>query len=733
MGTTTQSTPVTTLRGRIDAVFYAGARFSAGRLITAGGDEVAFAGKLFAREQEQVILEGRWVTHPKYGRQLEVDGVAYDLELDSEGLAHYLAHHPDIKGIGPVKAKLIAEQFSQDFDRVIVEEPQAVAEAARLSLATVERLRDEWQKTREVNRALTWLAAFGLTHHQVTTLVGKFKNNALALLKSDPYTIVREVRGFGFKCVDKIARRMGTAKDDPSRIRAGILHCVAAALDQGDCWIEFEELIEQANTLLVMDALDSRDRIETSLGALIDEGALSCVDHGSRFLVARPDIRRMEEDLSATLRQGDAANPHFTEAEHLPGLVDKLAPTLNAGQREAVLTALAHAITLISGGAGSGKSYTVAALTTIYDEAGLQVILAAPTGKAAKRLEEVSDRQASTIHRLLGFDGKSFARGPEDPIDADVVIVDEVSMVDIPLAWQLFQTIAPERTAVVLVGDHNQLPPVGPGNLLRDLIEARTVPTVVLDKVVRQAGVLKENSIAVLRGEICKTSEPEVSGRRAWYLVDQFTDSGDAQRFLLELFETVLGERLRLHLRDDIQLLTPTHKGPLGTRALNIELQRLIQQKLWGVDVPAPKPGRRPRLLARDKVIQTRNNYDLGVMNGAVGTVTEVGRDGSLLITFDDMPVEIESGSPNLADIELSYALTIHKAQGSEFPCAVVVVHKSHAFMHHRNLLYTGVTRAKEVTVVVGDRWGIAHCARKRHLDERKTFLSLLLGEGAAI
>ena len=408
-----------------------------------------------------------------------------------------------------------------------------MAEAARLPLATVERLRDEWQRTREVNRALTWLAAFGLTHHQVTTLVGKFKNSVLALLKADPYTIVREVRGFGFKRVDKIARRMGTAKDDPSRIRAGILYCVVAALDQGDCWTEFEELIEEANTLLVMDSLDSRDRIETSLSALIDEGELSCTDHGGRFLVARPDIRRMEEDLADTLRQGDTANPHFHEAEHLPGLVDRLAPTLNAGQQEAVLTALTHAITLISGGAGSGKSYTVAALTTIYDEADLQVILAAPTGKAAKRLEEVSDRRASTIHRLLGFDGKSFARGPEDPIDADVVIVDEVSMVDVPLAWQLFQTIDLERTAVVLVGNHNQLPPVGPGNLLRDLINARTVPTVVLDKIVRQAGVLKENSIAVLAGEVRKTSEPEASGRRAWYLVDQFTDPGDAQRFLL--------------------------------------------------------------------------------------------------------------------------------------------------------------------------------------------------------
>ncbi len=388
---------------------------------------------------------------------------------------------------------------------------------------------------------------------------------------------------------------------------------------------------------------------------------------------------------------------------------------------------------MISGGAGSGKSYTVAALTKIYGEEDLRVVLAAPTGKAAQRIEELSGRRASTIHRLLGFDGKSFARGPEDPIIADVVIVDEVSMVDVPLAWHLFRSIHLERTAVVLVGDHNQLPPVGPGSLLRDLVETRAVPTVVLDQVVRQAGVLKENSIAVLAGQVRKTSELEASGRRAWYLVDQFTEPDDAQHFLLKLFETVLSERLGFDLRDDIQVLTPTHKGPLGTRALNLALQRLIQAKLWGVEAPIPKPGRRPQLLVHDKVIQTRNNYTLGVMNGAVGTVTEVASDGSLRITFEGMPVNIKSGSPNRSDIELAYALTIHKAQGSEFPCAVVVVHKSHSFMHHRNLFYTGVTRAKEAVVIVGDHWSIANCAKKRHLNARKTFLSLLLSSGGAL
>jgi len=725
------SKDIVTVRGRIDAVFYAGPRFSAGRLVTVSGDEIQFAGRLFAREHEPVVLTGRWVTHPKYGRQLEVDAMEYDLELDIEGLAHYLANHPDIKGIGPVKAKLIAERFGRDFDRVITEEPETVAQAARLPLEAVHRLRDEWSKTKEINKAITWLAAFGLTHHQVTSLVKKLGNNVLGMLREDPYLIVREVRGFGFKRVDKIARKMGTPKEEPARIRAGILHCMNEALDQGDCWVEYEELVDRANTLLVMDVLDSRERIERALDALIDAEELSCTAHGGRFLVARPDIRRMEEDLAGMLREGGRPNPHFSGKDDPAGLVDRIAPDLNEGQRNAVLAALSHAVTLISGGAGSGKTFTVSAITNIYEEHGLHVILAAPTGKAAKRLEEVVGRPASTIHRLLGFDGKDFARGPEDPIDADVVVVDEVSMVDVPLAWHLFRTIDPARTAVVLVGDHNQLPPVGPGNLLRDLIQTGAAPTVILDKVVRQAGVLKENSTAVLRGEVRKTSEPEASGRRAWYLVDQFTDQWDAQRFLLELFESVLRERLGFDLVSDVQVLTPTHKGPLGTRALNEELQRLIQKKLWGVDAPVPKPGRRPKFLVHDKVIQTRNNYDLGVMNGAMGIVTHVGRDGSLVVEFDGMPVEIEAGSPNLQDLQLAYALTIHKAQGSEFPCAIVVVHKAHAFMHHRNLFYTGVTRAKETAVVIGDRWGITNCARKRHLDERKTFLSLLLAEAA--
>jgi len=718
---------VLTLRGVVDVVFFAGPQFSAGRLLTTDEESVTFAGRIYARKDEPVVLKGNWTQHPKFGRQFHVESMEYDLDLDVEGLARYLANHPDIKGIGPVKAKVIAEKFGGDFERFLSEEPEAIAKTAKLSMDAVKRLRDEWQKTREYNKVITWLAAFELTHHQVTTLIEKYRNNVLGLLQDDPYIMVREIRGLAFKRIDKIARRMGTPKEHPNRIRAGILQCVEEAYDQGDCWVEYEELIDRANTILVMDVLDSRERIEKILDAQIDGGTLACSSHGGRFLVSRPDILRMAHDLAAAFMGGSKPNPHFCEEDDLDELVSRVAPTLNDAQQRAVLSALSHRISVISGAGGSGKTYTVSAITRAMEECDLQTILAAPTGKAAKRMEEVVGIEASTIHRLLGFDGKTYSRGPDNPIEADMVIVDELSMVDVPLAWQLFQCIDLENTAVVLVGDHNQLPPIGPGNVLRDLIDTQAVPTVILDKVVRQAGVLKENSIAVLKGEIKETSEVEPSGRRVWYVVDQFTDQMDAQRFLLDLFRNVLNERLGFDLLRDVQVLTPTNKGPLGTKELNIHLQKLLQEKLWGVEVPMRDPCHRPKFLVRDKVIQTRNNYKLGVMNGTTGFVRYIGDDGSMTIEFDGEPVDIEACSMDLQDIGLAYALTTHRAQGSEFPCVVFLVHKAHSFMHHRNLLYTGVTRAQETAILLGDRWGMRNCAQKRHQENRKTFLSQLL------
>lgn len=720
------------VRGRVEAVFYASPRFSAGRLRTEDGRTVSFAGALMVQQHDAVVLHGRFERHPKYGRQLKVSRFTFDQRLTAEGLAHLLANHPEIRGVGPVKARRIAEAFGEDFDRVIEEEPERVAAAARISLDAAHALREEWLRTRTLNAAMTWLASFELTHHQVTTLIERFGNSVVTVLREDPYLLVREVPGFGFKRVDVVARKMGIPKGHPSRLRAGVTHCVAERLDQGDCWVEYEDLVGLANLLLVLDAEDSRERIEYALDSLIEEDALACVSVGGRFLVAQPAMLRMERELAEVFTAKRRGNPHFRD-DGVQAAVTAAGPDLNVCQRRALLATARENLVLISGGAGSGKTYTVAAITRLYERAGLDVVLAAPTGKAAKRIEQVVGREAMTIHRLLGFNGHVYAAGPDDPIDADVVVVDEVSMVDVPLAWRLFQAIDLSRTCVVLVGDHNQLPPVGPGNLLRDLIERRPCATVVLDEVVRQAGVLKENSLAVLAGEVRPTAVAGPGGRPPWAVLSRRSEILDVQHCVLELFESALVERLRFDLLADVQLLTPTRKGPLGTEALNLLLQRLVQRKLHGVSVPPPPAGRRPPFLLHDRVIQTRNNYDLGVMNGAIGIVTSVGpRGGEMTVRFDHGEVAYTPQNQGTRDLSLAYALTIHKSQGSEFPCAVIIVHKAHSFMHHRNLLYTGVTRAREVAILVGDSWGLRNCARKEQVEQRKTFLSVLdLGAGS--
>lgn len=718
-----------TVRGTIKNVFFAGPRFSAGKLEAQDGTPVPFAGKFYAREGESVVLEGTWADHPKYGRQFDVRSMSYDLDFDVDGLANHLANHPAIRGIGPVKARAIAARFGKGFAKALEEQPEAVAAVAKVPAETILALREEWKRTQALNAAFLHLSAFDLSHLQVTSLVEKFGPSVVRLLHEDPYLLVREVKGLGFRRVDKIARAVGAPKDLPGRIRAGLVFLVQEALDAGDCWVESEDLIDQANALLVMDTLDSRDRIEAELDQLLDEGALSVMSQGGRFLVSVPAIREQEEDLAEILKRGSGPNPHFEPGSDLEDQIEKECSELNEDQRRAVATSLGASISVISGGAGSGKTFTVRAIVALCERRDLSVVLVAPTGKAAKRIEQVVGRPASTIHRLLGFDGRSFLRPADEPIDADVLVVDEVSMTDVSLAWQLFRAVDSDRTVVILVGDHNQLPPVGPGDLLRDLVETRAVPTTILGTVVRQAGVLKEHSIAVLRGEVRKTSEKEVTGRRAWYVSDQFGDQLAAQKFVIDLFEKVLSERLGFDLIRDVQVLTPTHKGPLGTADLNLAIRRLVQKKLWGVEAPDTPPHRRPRFLLHDKVIQTRNNYETGIMNGALGQVTRVEKDGGMSIDFEGMVVELAVGSPHLRDLQLAYCLTIHRTQGSEFPCAIVIVHKAHSFMHHRNLLYTGVTRAKETAILVGDRWGMRNCAERRDATERKTFLSFLLIE----
>jgi exodeoxyribonuclease V alpha subunit len=716
--------PDTTVRGHVGRLFIASPEFTAGFLELDRGASIRFAGEFMVQTGDAVVLHGTW-KQTKWGRQFEAASFEFDLPVDAAGLANYLALNPQIKGIGPAKARIIAERFGSDLDSALTDRPGEVAAAAHVPLPVIETLRDEWLRTRAFNVANTWLAAFELTHHQVTTLVKKYGNGVVAVFKADPYRLIREVEGYAFKRVDQIARKMGTPKDHASRVRGGLLHTVAEALDAGHTWTEYEDLVEQANTLLVMDTLDSREIIRASLDALIDDKTLACEVVDNRHLVARPDIYRMERDLGTIFRRGHDGNPSLPPIADPTAYLQSIAPRLNDDQRQAVFTAFRSTITVVTGGAGSGKTFTVTALCDAYEDQGCTVLLCAPTGKAAKRMEESTGREAFTIHRLLGYDGRDFQF--VGPIDADLLVVDEASMVDVPLFWHLMRAVDLARTAVVVVGDHNQLAPVGPGSVLRDLLATHAVPIVVLGQVVRQAGILKENCSAILRGTVAPPSDVEADGLRSWYRVGALAAPADLLAFVRALYATKLPE-LGLDVVRDVQLLTPTRKGPLGVNALNLELQRLVQKARHGIDVPPVPANRRPPFLLHDKVIQRRNNYDLGVMNGCLGVVVGVDPlSGDLTVRFDGEDVRLVRSEGHLGHLDLAYALTIHQTQGSEFPVAIVIVHKSHAFQHHRNLLYTGATRAKRSTILLGDDWAMRNCAQRVDASKRRTWLSLRL------
>lgn len=443
------------------------------------------------------------------------------------------------------------------------------------------------------------------------------------------------------------------------------------------------------------------------------------------------NLAQRELEIIRTLlqkRQGQDADPTDWGA-----VLDGVAPELNASQRTAALTAGRERLSLITGAAGSGKSYTIAAIYRMFTQVWDDVILAAPTGKAAKRLAQLCGVEAKTIHRLLEYNTVSYGRTRENPLEAQAIIIDEVSMCDIHLLWHLLDAIDLTRTRLILVGDPNQLPPVGPGNLLRDLLARRIIPTTVLDQVVRQAGTLKENCTAILQGEVRETAEGAPGHLRPWYLIDDCRTDALVHHTLEQIMREDI-PRLGLDPVRDVQVLTPTNKGPLGTRALNLLLQRVLQEQHYGVRVPPVPEHRRPEFFRGDKVMQTRNNYDRELMNGAIGVVRDLVSEETkpgqfvemLVIDFDGRHVRIPRGSEDADDLMLAYASTVHKAQGSEFPVVIAVIHREQSFMLNRNLLYTAVTRAQQTAILLGDSVGIRRAVGKRDIDRRQTFLALV-------
>lgn len=705
-----------TIRGTIERTYHSSPKFSAGVLESDDGQCVRFAGKFCANVGDVVALVGHWKNDPKFGRQFAVESLCYELPDTSEGLVQYLAKHPAFTGIGEATARKIVTHAasSANLDRLIRHDVHELHRALRIPKGILENLREAWLASSAENEVRTYLAGFGLTPHQTDTLLERYGNAIVGVLRADPYQLIQAVKGYGFKKVDKIARAMGTPKNHPGRIAAGIIYCLNEEVGDGHTWTAGSSLLDKANDLLLLDTVDSRTVIEAAAQQLLTDGQI--VADGSAVTTAF--FLEAERFIHATFVDHGRVESTLATADFAPA-------DLNPDQRAAYHNALRHRISVITGGAGTGKTFVVARLTDTFQSCGLRVALCAPTGKATKRIEELLrqeglDQEARTIHRLLEYDGTQFNRASlsvgAERIDADgqtitepaydVVIVDEVSMVDVPLMAELLRRIDLTQTRLILVGDHNQLPPVGPGNVLRDIVEHAFVPTVVLTRVERQAGVLKANSTAVLSGAVM----PTAAGDHGWTVVDVFQEADQIQVYLRDLVTKTLPQRLGLDPIRDVQIITPTHLGLLGTRAINQMMQCLHHGQVHG------------RFAEGDKVIQTANDYGLGVMNGTIGYVTEVDAKG-YGVTFDGEGYRFIDGE-RLGNLHLAYALTAHKAQGSEFPCAVVLCHRSH-FFADRNWLYTAVTRAARHCVLVGDKWGLAHAAKKNNVIHRRTFLSL--------
>lgn len=737
----------TELTGRVRHIYFSSETFTAGIIVANSGSlfdrDVRFSIKSQVNKDEQITLKGKWEQDKKFGWQFKANSLVYPMpDMSVEGLADYLANNPEFCGIGPVKAKLIADNFGANFDDMIRNHPEEIAIKCKLTPETIETLQHAWVVKSDLNAISTWLSAFGLTHNQCKKIASKYGNKAKKVLSDDPYLLMQDIDGFGFSTVDEIALKMGVSKEHPGRIRACLIEMVKHEADEGGhTYIERKNLIKAAIAKLCFDTLQADALVRKQLSELCKaESLLVQINCNDSSYIALKKLYQREMDILKWLSEAKLESFEITDEQFnsmIKTAVDKIGLTPTESQQAAAKMAWTSRISVMSGGAGTGKSYTINLIRRMFLDSELTVGMCAPTGKAAKRLEQLTgDPTASTIHRFLDYNPRlgGFQYNSENQLEFDLVIVDETSMCDVNLLWHLFSAIDFSRTKLLLVGDHNQLPPIGPGNVLRDVLNSKIVPCHILTECHRAAGELKLNCNAILKGAINKSTKvlPGTNTAREWHLIDSLENEDlliDTVRLLMSKYFY----KWHFNFITDCFIVTPQNKGKLGVNRLNLECQRVYQKLKYNIDLPEPTKetwDKRGRILCGDRVMCIKNSYDLGIMNGSVGVVIDIKpkeSDNGMIyfIDFDGNTVEIESGSKEFQNIVLAYAATCHKLQGSEYPCITTIIHKTHTFMLSRSLFYTAVTRARKTTIVIGDKLGMRRAMQNTKVAERKTWLGL--------
>jgi len=696
-------------------------------------------------------LEGAWKMDPKYGRQFSAQTFEETLPATVYGIEKYLGSGL-IKGIGPGFARRIVQEFGKDTLEVIETDPDSLLRVPGIGKNRVDQVKKSWQEQKEIKNIMLFLQGHDVSTSHATKIYKTYGNDSISIVQDNPYRLADDIWGIGFRTADIIAEKMGFGHERYARLRSGLLYTLNRLADEGHCYATRGMLLKKGTELL-----DVEDNI---LSMTLDEMIRArdvIIQAPMRELTAR---EAGSEDPAAEKRLPEDAIylPPFFFAE--TGCVRRLAAVFQ-GQRElevntdrlaervsartgmrydeiqvqAILAAARSKLLILTGGPGTGKTTTTLGIITAYREAGARILLAAPTGRAAKRLSETTGMEAKTIHRLLEVKPpEGYGRNEENPLEGDVLIVDECSMIDLLLFYNLLKAV-PDTMTVIFVGDIDQLPSVGAGNVLRDLIDSDCFPVVRLTRIFRQA---QTSRIITNAHRINEGRMPDISnGKNSDFF---FTDMerlaermGDQQGRQVEPAEAALRTivdlvrvRLPRYYRvppSEIQVLTPMQKGVIGASNLNQELQKALN--------PAPAAG--PGLhrggtvfRARDKVMQIRNNYDKEVFNGDIGVVLSVDpEERKLAVSFDDRTVEYDVSE--LDELVLAYAVTIHKSQGSEYPVVVIPLLMNHYVMLQRNLLYTGITRAKRALVLAGTRKALSYAVRNVTVLDRNTMLSARL------
>lgn len=659
---------------------------------------------------------GFWHNDRTHGLQFKARQLRAVLPGTREGIEKYLGSGM-VRGIGPHFAKLLVKSFGENVFEVIEKEPMKLLGLPGIGVKRMEMVTGAWAEQKVIREIMVFLQSHGVGTARAVRIYKTYGDEAILKVTENPYRLALDIQGIGFKSADGIAERLGIAKDSLIRARAGVRHALQEISSDGHCAWPREELVEAAAKLLEIP----ETIIEEAILAEIDEENLVRERIDGRECLFLTPLYRSENGAAASIARLLRGAPPWGGIDiekAIPWVEKKTGLTLSPSQRSAVVLALSSKVTVITGGPGVGKTTLVNSILRIIRAKEVRVTLCAPTGRAAKRLSESTRLEAKTIHRLLEFDPQSFGfkRGRDNLLSTDLVVVDESSMVDIVLANRLLAAI-PDHAALVIVGDVDQLPSVGPGAVLADIIDSGAVPTVRLTEIFRQAESSRiiVNAHRINRGEM--PLKTEGSALSDFYFIPAETPEEIHDKVMQVVTERI-PKRFGFHPVRDIQVLTPMNRGGLGVRSLNVELQqRLNPDAAQGVTRFGT------RYAVADKVLQTVNNYDKEVFNGDIGVIRQINdEEGLVRVDYDGRLVEYEFGE--LDEISLAYAASIHKSQGSEYPAVVIPLAMQHYMLLERNLLYTGVTRGKKLVIIVGQVKALAMAVKNRKSTRRVTKLA---------